>query len=94
MKASVGLNRSRLVNLAVVLHEVACCPRAKPLRQKVADRAVTLVADENKLIPLKTTVKANDTTRQAPLPVEIIEPGGHGLHRMHSAAAGRRRSCR
>ena len=55
MKASVGLNRSRLVNLAAVAHEVAL-PESEAIAQKVADRAVTLVADENKLIPLKTTV--------------------------------------
>ena len=52
MKASVGLNRSRLVNMSAVAHEVAQ-PESEAVAQKVADRAVTLVADENKLIPLK-----------------------------------------
>ena len=54
MKASVGLNRNRFVNLSAVAHEVAR-PESQVVAQRIADRAVTLVADENKLIPLPTT---------------------------------------
>jgi beta-N-acetylhexosaminidase len=52
MKASVGLNRSRYVNLAAVAHEVAL-PESRAVAQKIADRAVTLVTDKNTLIPLR-----------------------------------------
>ncbi len=67
MKASVGLNRSRLVNLAAVPHEVAR-PESEAVAQKVADRAVTLVADENKLIPLKATAMPAAQAASTPPP--------------------------
>ena len=51
MKASVGLNRNRFVDLANVQEEVAR-PENVALAQSVADRAVTLVADTGKLVPL------------------------------------------
>jgi beta-N-acetylhexosaminidase len=52
MKASVGLNRSRFVNLSDVENEVAM-PENIAIAQSVADRAVTLVSDPGKLLPLK-----------------------------------------
>ena len=51
MKASVGLNRNRFVDLNEVPHEVTK-PESQAVAQKIADRAVTLVTDKNKLIPL------------------------------------------
>jgi beta-N-acetylhexosaminidase len=51
MKASVGLDRNRFVDLADVEREVAQ-PENVSIGQSVADRAVTLVADSGKLIPL------------------------------------------
>jgi beta-N-acetylhexosaminidase len=51
MKASVGLNRNRLVELANV-EKVIARPESLAIAQKVADRAVTLVVDEKKLVPL------------------------------------------
>jgi beta-N-acetylhexosaminidase len=51
MKASVGLDRNRFVNLARVQDEIAK-PENVALAQTVADRAVTLVEDNGKLIPL------------------------------------------
>ncbi len=51
MKASVGLNENRFVSLANVQEEVAR-PENVAIAQSVADRAVTLVADAGKLVPL------------------------------------------
>jgi beta-N-acetylhexosaminidase len=51
MKASVGLNRSRLVDVANV-EKVIARPENLAVAQKVADRAVTLVVDDKKLLPL------------------------------------------
>lgn len=51
MKASVGLNRNRFVDLSKVQDEVAQ-PESVALAQSVADRAVTLVMDGGKLVPL------------------------------------------
>ncbi len=58
MKAAVGLNRSRLVNLSAVNHEVAR-PENRAVAQKVADHAITLVADASNLIPLRATTTAD-----------------------------------
>jgi beta-N-acetylhexosaminidase len=51
MKASVGLNENRFVSLANVQREVAR-PENVAIAQSVADRAVTLVTDAGKLVPL------------------------------------------
>jgi beta-N-acetylhexosaminidase len=51
MKASVGLNQNRFVSLANVEEEVAR-PENVELAQSVADRAVTLVMDAGRLVPL------------------------------------------
>jgi beta-N-acetylhexosaminidase len=53
MKAEVGLERNRYVDLNAVDHEVAR-PESAAVAQKIADHAVTLATDENKLIPLKS----------------------------------------
>lgn len=76
MKASVGLNRNRFVDLAAVTHEVAR-PESQAIAQNIADRAVTLVADKNKLIPLTapappTTQPASKSTSQASSLVAVI----------------------
>jgi beta-N-acetylhexosaminidase len=76
MKASVGLNRNRFVDLAAVTHEVAR-PESHAIAQNIADRAVTLVADKNKLIPLTaptppTTQLASKSTSQASGLVAVI----------------------
>jgi beta-N-acetylhexosaminidase len=52
MKAAVGLQQNRFVNLAAVDHEVAR-PENVAVAQKIADRAITLAVDEKKLIPMK-----------------------------------------
>ena len=51
MKASVGLNENRFVSLANVQEEVAR-PENVAIAQSVADRAVTLATDADKLVPL------------------------------------------
>jgi len=52
MKASVGLDHSRFVNLSAVDKEVAR-PVNLEVAQTIADRAVALVSDANKLVPLR-----------------------------------------
>jgi beta-N-acetylhexosaminidase len=52
LKASVGLDRSRLVDLAAV-DRVIGKPESLELAQRVADRAVTLVSDRNHLLPVQ-----------------------------------------
>jgi beta-N-acetylhexosaminidase len=63
MKASVGLNENRFVSLANVQEEVAR-PENVAIAQSVADRAITLVADAGKLVPI--------ATRQASRTVVVI----------------------
>ena len=53
MKASVGLDRNRLVDLSMIDKEIAK-PANLAVAQKVADRAITLVSDTHNLIPLQT----------------------------------------
>ena len=52
MKASVGLNRSRYVDLAEAQKEIAK-PESLAVARQVADRAVTLVTDAGHLVPLE-----------------------------------------
>jgi beta-N-acetylhexosaminidase len=51
-KASVGLNKARLVNLDAISKEVGR-PENVARGQQIADDAVTLVRDNGKLLPLK-----------------------------------------
>lgn len=53
MKASVGLNRNRFVNLADAQQEIAR-PENIAVAQSVADRAITLVSDPGRLMPLQS----------------------------------------
>jgi beta-N-acetylhexosaminidase len=52
LKASVGLDRNRFVDLSNVDREVAR-PESVAIAQRVADRAITLVTDTNNLLPLR-----------------------------------------
>jgi len=65
IKASVGLDRNRFVNLAEVSKEVAK-PENVAIAQQVADRAITLVSDASHLAPLKTNPVASAQTLEAP----------------------------
>ena len=73
MKASVGLNQNRFVSLANVQEEVAR-PENVAIAQSVADRAVTLVTDAGKLVPLaaQQTANANQPGRPGPHIVAVI----------------------
>jgi beta-N-acetylhexosaminidase len=72
MKASVGLNENRFVSLANVQDEVAR-PENVAIAQSVADRAVTLVTDAGKLVPLATQpATANSSERRASRIVAVI----------------------
>jgi beta-N-acetylhexosaminidase len=53
-KASVGLHKSRLVDLEALNREVQQ-PQSVALAQRVADEAVTLVRDNGTVLPLKRT---------------------------------------
>jgi beta-N-acetylhexosaminidase len=64
MKASVGLDRNRFVNLSAVDKEVAR-PGNLEIAQSVADRAVTLVSDANKLLPLRLPQPSSASTQTA-----------------------------
>ena len=65
MKASVGLDTSRFVNLSNVETEVAK-PDNVAMAQSVADRAVTLVSDSGKLLPLEESSDAQHPSSDAP----------------------------
>lgn len=52
MKASAGLDRKRFVDLSNVDKEIAR-PENLAIAQKIADSAITLVSDPNKLVPLQ-----------------------------------------
>ncbi len=51
MKASLGLNRNRVVDLSAVEKDVAQ-PKSGVIAQKATDEAVTLVSDTGKIVPL------------------------------------------
>jgi beta-N-acetylhexosaminidase len=71
MKASVGLDRNRFVDLSKVEDEIAQ-PENMALAESVADRAVTLVLDNGKLIPLRATATAAQPARLASRIVAVI----------------------
>jgi beta-N-acetylhexosaminidase len=51
LKASLGLNRNRVVHLSAVEKEVAQ-PQSRAIAQKATDKSVTLVSDVGKIVPL------------------------------------------
>ena len=51
LKASLGLNRNRAVDLSAVEKDVAQ-PQSSAIAQKASDEAVTLVSDSGKIVPL------------------------------------------
>jgi len=57
MKASVGLEQNRFVDLSAVETEVAR-PANLAVARQVAERGITLVRDEAKLVPLKAVANA------------------------------------
>ena len=51
-KASVGLNKARLVDINAV-NQVVASPTSLQAAQKIADAAVTLVRDNHEVLPLR-----------------------------------------
>ncbi len=59
-KASVGLNKAKLVDINAVTQIVAK-PASLDTAQEVADAAVTLVRDNHRTLPLKATAKGTNS---------------------------------
>ena len=79
VKASLGLYRQRLIDLAAVTREVTR-PESVALAQRVADNAITLVRDNNQVLPLQRT----SSTLHAS---QIVAPPGTGTPKASSEAA-------
>ena len=62
IKASLGLHRLRFVDLAAVTREVTR-PESVALAQRVADNAITLVRDNNQVLPLQRTPSTLHTSQ-------------------------------
>jgi len=60
VKASLGLNRKRFVDLAAVKDDVAK-PENQALAQRAAEQGVTLVSDDAHIVPLASTPKSSAT---------------------------------
>ncbi len=60
-KASVGLNRARLVDIKAV-NETVAKPDSLAIAQEIADAAVTLVRDNHRTLPLKATAQGTKPT--------------------------------
>ena len=71
IKASLGLQDARLVDVSAV-DKVVGKPANLAFGQQVADDAVTLVRDNGKVLPLKSSLKNHGTT-QAALPYTTQE---------------------
>jgi beta-N-acetylhexosaminidase len=67
-KASVGLNKSRLVDIGAV-PKIVAKPASLATAQEIADRAVTLVRDNHQALPLKATPKGTSSSQNAYQPV-------------------------
>jgi beta-N-acetylhexosaminidase len=53
-KASVGLNKAKLVDISAV-NEIVARPASVAIAQQIADSAVTLVRDNHRVLPLEAT---------------------------------------
>ncbi len=67
LKASVGLNRARLVNIASLPRLIAR-PENLALAQQIADDAVTLVRDNGRVLPLARPAAASKLGNVEPAP--------------------------
>jgi len=79
VKASLGLHRQRLIDLAAVTREVTR-PESVALAQRVADNAITLVRDNNQVLPLQRTPSTLHAS-------QIVAPPGTGTPKASSEAA-------
>ncbi len=67
-KASVGLNKAKLVDIHAV-NEIVAQPASLAAAQEIADKAVTLVRDNQRALPLKATAKG---TKLPPNPYQPL----------------------
>jgi beta-N-acetylhexosaminidase len=88
MKASVGLNQNRFVDLAEVQKQVAR-PENMAFAQSVADRAVTLVSDVTKQIPLERP-RATGAQQSIAAVIFSDRPGGSDGARAFAAELSER----
>ena len=58
-KASVGLNKAKLVDIYAV-NEIVAQPASLATAQEIADKAVTLVRDNHRALPLKAAAKGTN----------------------------------
>jgi len=65
LKASIGLNKARLVNLDRVAEEVGK-PENVAVGQRIADEAITLVRDNGKVLPLRASALAGTSSQALP----------------------------
>jgi len=70
LKVSLGLNKARLADLNQLSNQIAK-PENVAVGQSIADEAITLVRDNEKVIPLQSLV-ASPGTRQAVLPYQSM----------------------
>jgi beta-N-acetylhexosaminidase len=70
-KASVGLDRNRFIDLAAVTREVSR-PESLAVAAEVATRAITLVSDENHLLPLRMPSATDAATASSSGIVAIV----------------------
>jgi beta-N-acetylhexosaminidase len=78
LKASLGLNKARLVDLSQLSSEVAK-PENLAVGQRIADEAITLVRDNGKVIPLRASSGTSFGTPQAALPYQSLTEVGNRL---------------
>ncbi|MFI5115992.1 MAG: glycoside hydrolase family 3 N-terminal domain-containing protein [Terriglobales bacterium] len=67
-KASVGLNKAKLVNINAV-NEIVAQPASLATAQEIADKAATLVRDNHRALPLKAAAKG---TKLPPNPYQPV----------------------
>ena len=67
-KASVGLNKAKLVDLNAV-PKIVAKPASLAIAQEIADRALTLVRDNHQVLPLKAAPKGTNAPQTAYQPV-------------------------
>lgn len=77
LKASLGLNKARLVDPAQLSSEVGK-PENVAVGQRIADEAMTLIRDNGKVLPLQS-FETSVGTAEAPLPYQSMTEVGNRL---------------
>jgi len=70
-KASVGLNKTQLVDINAV-SQIVAKPASLAVAQEIADRAVTLVRDSHKVLPLKATAVGTNAPQNPYEPIAEV----------------------